>query len=115
LLFRFKLLAAVGVGMLVGAVVGIRVVAVGIGAAEAVSIGVVVGIGAAEAVSIGVVVGTAGVVVRTAAAVGIEAAEVASMTSKSPNAARIADCSSAAAESTNLMALSALSLQSVGH
>jgi len=108
LLFRFKLLAAVGVGMLVGAVVGIRVVAVGIGAAEA------VGIGAAEAISIGVVVGTAGVVVRTAA-VGIEAAEVASMTSKSPNAARIANCSSAAAESTNWMALSALSLQSVGH
>jgi len=100
LLFRFKPLAAVGVGMLVGAVVGIGVVSVGIGAAEA--------------VSIGVVVGTAGVVVRTAA-VGIEAAEVASMTSKSPNAARIANCSSAAAESTNWMALSALSLQSVGH
>jgi len=93
LLFRFKPLAAVGVGMLVGAVVGIGVVSVGIGAAEAVSIGVVVG----------------------TAAVGIEAAEVASMTSKSPNAARIADCSSAAAESTNLMAQSALSLQSVGH
>lgn len=113
MLFRFKLLAAVGVGMLVGAVVGIRVVVVGIGVV-AVGIGAVVGIGAAEAVSIGVVVGTAGVVVRTAA-VGIEAAEVASMTSKSPNAARIANCSSAAAESTNLMALSALSLQLVGH
>jgi len=113
LLFRFKPLAAVGVGMLVGAVVGIGVVAVGIGAAEAVGIGAVVstagvvGIEAAEAISIGVVVITA--------AVCIEAAEVASMTSKSPNAARIANCSSAAAESTNLMAQSALSLQSVGH